>query len=79
MKQIDLHPARVRVHIERGDPLEIILQTAARHEADLVIAGRRARHGAMDAGPFGSVARQVALRAPVDVMIVPPPEARAAL
>jgi nucleotide-binding universal stress UspA family protein len=74
MKQIDVHPARVRMHIERGDPLEIILQTAARYEADLLIAGRRARRGAMDAGPFGSVARQVAMRAPIDVLIVPPPE-----
>jgi nucleotide-binding universal stress UspA family protein len=79
MKRMDLHPARARLHIERGDPLEVILQTAARFEADLLIAGRRARRGAMDAGPFGSVARQVAVRAPVDVLIVPPPEAPVAL
>jgi len=79
MKQIDLHPARVRLHIERGDPLEIILKTAARHEADLLITGRRARRGALDAGPFGSVARQLAARAPIDVLIVPPPEAPVAM
>lgn len=79
MKEVDLHPARVRLHIERGDPLEIILRTAARHEADLLITGRRARRGALDAGPFGSVARQLAVRAPVDVLIVPPPDAPVAL
>jgi nucleotide-binding universal stress UspA family protein len=71
--------ARVRLQIERGEPLETILNTATQSKADLVIVGRRAGVESLAPGPFGSVARQVALRAAVDVLVVPPPSGAVAL
>jgi nucleotide-binding universal stress UspA family protein len=78
ISRFGLPAARARLHIERGDPLETILRSAAQWEADLIVVGRRAWGDLFAAGLFGSVARQVVFRAPVDVMVVAPPEGAAA-
>ena len=64
--------ARARLHVERGAPLQVILQSAAQMESDLIIAGRRAQADPLGGGAFGSVARHLALAAPMDVLIVTP-------
>ena len=69
---VGIHAARVRLHVERGAPLQTILRSAARLESDLIIVGRRAQEDPLGGGAFGSVARQLALLAPMDVMIIPP-------
>jgi nucleotide-binding universal stress UspA family protein len=73
LDKFGLPAARARLHVERGDPLQTILSAIEREAADLVIIGRRARADALAASPVGSVARQVAFLAPMDVMIVPIP------
>jgi nucleotide-binding universal stress UspA family protein len=72
LRKIGLHAARARLHVERGEPLEVILKNAASWKADLLIVGRREQANPLAAGPLGSVARHIAFLAPVDVMIVPP-------
>ena len=72
LREFSLHPARARLHVERGEPLEVVLKNAAFWKADLLIVGRREQPNPLAAGPLGSVARHIALLAPVDVMIVPP-------
>jgi len=79
MTGLAIPAARVRMHVTRGDPLQVILQTAAQCEAELIVVGRRAGVESLPAGPFGSVARQVALRAAADVLIVAPPRGAVAL
>lgn len=75
LAELAIPAARVTLHVERGDPLEVILRSAARWESDLIVLGRRAGVDSLAPGPFGigSVARQVALRAAADVLVVPPP------
>lgn len=69
LEQFGLPAARARLHIERGEPLEKILNYAAQWKADLIIVGRRAQGRAP---LFGSIARRVAVHAPTDVMIASP-------
>ncbi|MBK7251757.1 MAG: universal stress protein [Gammaproteobacteria bacterium] len=64
--------ARARQHIERGEAVKTILMSAARWQADLVVVARRAYAAFLVEGPFGSVAREVAVLAPMDVLVVPP-------
>jgi nucleotide-binding universal stress UspA family protein len=72
LREFRLHAARARLHVERGEPLEVVLKNAAFWKADLLIVGRRELPNPLAAGPLGSVARHIAFLAPVDVMIVPP-------
>jgi nucleotide-binding universal stress UspA family protein len=69
LKEIGLPAARARLHVARGEPLETILSHAEQWKSDLIILGRRAQ---ASEGLPGSIARQVAARAPADVMIVAP-------
>lgn len=64
--------ARAQLHVERAAPLQLILSCAAKLSADLIIVGRRAQPDPLGGGEFGSVARHIALLAPMDVLIVPP-------
>jgi nucleotide-binding universal stress UspA family protein len=64
--------ARAQLHVERGMPLQRILHRAAQLPADLVIVGRGAQSELFGRGAIGSVARDIALLAPMDVLIVPP-------
>lgn len=70
--ELGLPVARIRQHIERGEAVKTILLNAARWDADLVVVARRAYAGFVAEGPFGSVAREVAVLAPMDVLVVPP-------
>jgi nucleotide-binding universal stress UspA family protein len=72
LSELGIPAARVQLHVERGEPLQLILRNAAQLEADLLIVGRRAQTDPLGGGAFGSVARHVGLLAPMDVMIVPP-------
>jgi nucleotide-binding universal stress UspA family protein len=72
LSELRIPAARARLHVERGIPLQLILNTAAQFLSDLVIVGRRPPPDPLGGGAFGSVARGVALLAPVDVLIVPP-------
>jgi nucleotide-binding universal stress UspA family protein len=72
MSEFGLPAARARLHVERGEPLPIILRSADHWQADLLVVGRRAQASPLSAERFGSVARHIAFLAPMDVMIVPP-------
>jgi len=72
LSELRMPAARARLHVERGVPLQLILNTAAQFSADLVILGRRPPPDPLGGGAFGSVARAVAVLAPMDVLIVPP-------
>jgi nucleotide-binding universal stress UspA family protein len=72
LSEFGLPAARARLHVERGEPLATILRTAEQWQADLLVVGRRAQANPLSGGQFGSVARQIAFLAPMDVMIVPP-------
>jgi nucleotide-binding universal stress UspA family protein len=76
LERIGLPAARARLHVDRGEPLAIILQKAAEWRADLLVVGRR--RGAQPLAPesLGNVARDVAFAAAMDVMIVPPASGR---
>ena len=77
-------PVPVRGRIERGDPLDAILDVAARDCYDLIVMGTHGRTG-MSLLLLGSITRRVIKRAPCPVLTVrtppaPPPErARARL
>jgi nucleotide-binding universal stress UspA family protein len=71
LEQIGLPAARARLHVDRGEPLATILQKAAEWRADLLVMGRRRGTDSLAPGPRGNVARDLALAAPADVMIVP--------
>ena len=73
LSEFGVPAARARLHMERGDPLPTILRTAAQWQADLLVVGRRAQANPLSAGQFASIARHIAFRASMDVMIVPPP------
>lgn len=70
--ELGLPDARARLHVERGEAVKSILMHAARVEAEIVVLAKRAYAGLLAEGPFGSVARDVALLAPMDVLLVPP-------
>jgi nucleotide-binding universal stress UspA family protein len=73
LNEFGLPLARARLHVERGEPVDTILQHAAQWHADVLIIGRRAEADRLwEAGQFGSIARQIAFLAPMDVMLVPP-------
>ena len=69
----DLPAARARLHVERGEPLPTILRAATQWQADLIVLARRAGGDSLAPTPVGSIARGIAMLAPMDVMIVPPP------
>ncbi len=75
LERIGLPVARARLHVDRGEPLSIILQKAAEWQADLVVLGRRRGPEPLAPESLGNVARDVAFTAAMDVMIVPPPRA----
>jgi nucleotide-binding universal stress UspA family protein len=60
----------ITCEVARGDPAEVILATAARVRADLVVAGTHGRVG-LDAFWAGSVAPRVARRLDIPVLLVP--------
>jgi nucleotide-binding universal stress UspA family protein len=74
--ELRMPAARARLHVERGMPLQLILNAAAQFSADLIIVGRRHPPDPLGGGAFGSVARGVAILSPADVLIVPPQLAR---
>jgi nucleotide-binding universal stress UspA family protein len=59
------------VVVEEGAPAEVILNTAARVQADLVVVSRRDYH--LLRGTLGSVSQRVLAYAPCPAAIVPPP------
>jgi nucleotide-binding universal stress UspA family protein len=65
----DLGARDVVVSSDAGDPVEVILDTAADHGADLIVVGSR---GMTSAARFvlGSVANAVTHHAPCDVLVV---------
>lgn len=71
MNQMRLPEARVQLHVQRDAPLQLILRTAAQLSADLIVVGRRASAAELDGNTFGSVSRQIAVLAPMDVLVVP--------
>jgi nucleotide-binding universal stress UspA family protein len=72
-REFGLPAARARLHVQRGEAVPTVLGHAELWRADLLLVGRRAEADSLSAGIVGSVARQIALLAPMDVMIVPPP------
>lgn len=72
LSEMRVPAARAQLHVQRGAPLQRILHAAAQLSADLIIVGRGAQLDLLGRGAIGSVARDVALLAPMDVLIVPP-------
>jgi nucleotide-binding universal stress UspA family protein len=62
LEKIGLPAARARLHVDRGEPLPIILQKAAEWRADLLVMGRRRGSDSLAPGPMGNVARDLAWR-----------------
>jgi nucleotide-binding universal stress UspA family protein len=56
--------------VQRGDPADVIVKTAARVEADLIVLGTHAR-SQMEAFWSGSVTPKVAGRSPLPLLLVP--------
>jgi nucleotide-binding universal stress UspA family protein len=63
----------VAAEVQRGDPAEAIVKTAARVEADLIVLSTHAR-SQMDAFWSGSVTPKVASRSRLPLLLVPVPE-----
>lgn len=61
--------------VERGDPIDLLLQHIGALEPDLVVVGKHTRRGRRPASWSGSVSRHMAFFAPTNVLIVPPPPA----
>ncbi len=61
---------RAEASIERGDPADIILHTARRTKADMIVLATHRKAGA-DAFWSGSVAPKIANRSPSPVLLVP--------
>jgi nucleotide-binding universal stress UspA family protein len=57
--------------LEEGGPAEVLLNTAAQVQADLVVVSRRDHH--LLRGTLGSVSQRVLAYAPCPAVIVPPP------
>jgi nucleotide-binding universal stress UspA family protein len=74
LREFGLPGARARLHVQRGEAVPTILAHAGQWRSDLLLVGRRAAADPLAAGPVGSVARHIAFLAPMDVMIVPPPD-----
>jgi nucleotide-binding universal stress UspA family protein len=72
LERSGLPAARARLHVDRGEPLAIILQKAIEWRADLLVVGRRRGPEPLASESLGNVARDVAFAASMDVMIVPP-------
>lgn len=64
-------PDRFGRLVAPGAPAEVLLQTAERHDVDLIVVGTRGR-GALAQLLLGSVSRSVAARSNRPVAIVPP-------
>lgn len=62
--------SKVKVHSGWGDPAEVIIETAQREKAGVIVIGRRGR-GRLAGLLLGSVSQKIASLAPCIVMIVP--------
>lgn len=60
----------VKLRVEWGDPAEVIIDTARREKADMLVVGRRGR-GRLSAMLLGSVSQKLASLAPCPVLVVP--------
>jgi len=60
----------VKLQVEWGDPAEVIIDTARREKADILVVGRRGR-GRLSAMLLGSVSQKLASLAPCAVLVVP--------
>jgi nucleotide-binding universal stress UspA family protein len=60
----------VTAEVGRGDPTAVILETAARSQADVIVLGTHGRSG-LDAFWSASVAPRIAQKAHVPVLLVP--------
>lgn len=67
--QFGIAPAEVDLVV--GRPAEAIVDTVAKHRAELVVVGAAQRRSAI-AAALGSTAEEVAAAVPCDVLIVPP-------
>jgi nucleotide-binding universal stress UspA family protein len=63
----------VAAEVQRGDPVDAIVKTAARVQADLIVLSTHAR-SQMDAFWSGSITPKVASRSPLPLLLVPVPE-----
>jgi len=63
----------VAAEVQRGDPADMIVKTAARVQADLIVLGTHAR-SQMDSFWSGSVTPKVAGRSSLPLLLVPVPE-----
>jgi nucleotide-binding universal stress UspA family protein len=63
----------VAAEVQRGDPADAIVKTAARVQADLIVLSTHGR-SQMDAFWSGSVTPKVAGRSPLPLLLVPVPE-----
>jgi len=62
--------SKVKLQTGWGDAAEVIIDTARREKADVIVVGRRGR-GRLAGLLLGSVSQKIASLAPVIVMIVP--------
>jgi len=60
----------VQTHTGWGDAAEVILETAARIESDLIVVGRRGR-GRLSGLLLGSVSQKIVTLAPCAVLVIP--------
>src|SRR3546814_17430940 len=60
---------RLRVHVEEGPPIQVILDAVERERCDLVVVGL-GRHRSFGWGPLGKTLDELFLRAPVSVLVV---------
>jgi nucleotide-binding universal stress UspA family protein len=60
----------VRLHAGWGDPAEVIIETARRHQVEAIVKGRRGR-SRLAGLLLGSVSQKVASLAPCVVILVP--------
>jgi nucleotide-binding universal stress UspA family protein len=66
-----LDSAQVPLHIEAGDPAEVLRAGAASHRAELLVVGSRGR-SPVRAALLGSTSHSLAGDAPCPVLVVPP-------
>ncbi len=65
--RLDPHQVTVVCEVASGDPVQVILETAAVNAVDLIVVGRRGR--GLSHHLIGSVADQVVHRSPVPVLV----------